>query len=737
METEDKRDVKRILPPGYEVRQHGIQWHIYKNGKSTGTYTFNPNNARQLIMTSEASSSVSCTASDDVTQQAIELKRCPKCSVTANGHDEIQAVFGFRQMNGRRCPQSWCRDCRSEGITHSVPKTSAELILPNEEATPCSETPLGPLTAEPQQVPPKDIRQLKDIFDSEFPLLEELRVATEDAGALCDLPHFLGYLLAAARKEESSPCCFIVPCATQVAHLVATLFVLDSVKRNLPGLRTTFATTGLSIGETVKVLPTGAVFEYRGIYPDNPNFFRLAVLETEGRDNRSIPIDEILRLEPTERKRPKGSLTGALGTVVPSGLSELLGVEFYGNQGLFENVMVLLSTQIEMRAFADQFWAKSPIYDHRVKVWKHIPWGAFTDSGDLVHEDRYLTRGQPCLAVSANALNVTEFCRKSKARRKLVIADKLEYFKHNLQAFDELAEQQHLVIISTPSDQDLLAELSSRGLKVWRLSPTEIFLTEDGSIPPTPNALFAEIYRRTAIASAVTVDEIRMQHSPLDQIAYDLETARSALESDDTLEEFFGKMWASLLSAASVACRPDAEWSALKLENIQACAVDLRAMSQWIPNDVVERLSSSCELLQQFFQSCVSQPPEKYSQLVSHVAANRDGHLMVLLPTAELVPATKSQLPAQSNFTVGAVADVWSNYKHQGETEFIVVGWPYRSRWQRLLSLNLVRRVTLLSYGFESSWLASNLRLEHRRRAEQMPSKDTKANICGVPTELL
>ena len=41
--------------------------------------------------------------------------RCPQCGKEATGDYEIQEEFGFRNVNGKRIPQSWCRECRSRG----------------------------------------------------------------------------------------------------------------------------------------------------------------------------------------------------------------------------------------------------------------------------------------------------------------------------------------------------------------------------------------------------------------------------------------------------------------------------------------------------------------------------------------------------------------------------------------------------------------------------------------------
>lgn len=48
---------------------------------------------------------------------------CPCCKVKAKGTEEIEEVFGYRNMgDGREIPQSYCRSCRKAGCTATEKK---------------------------------------------------------------------------------------------------------------------------------------------------------------------------------------------------------------------------------------------------------------------------------------------------------------------------------------------------------------------------------------------------------------------------------------------------------------------------------------------------------------------------------------------------------------------------------------------------------------------------------------
>jgi len=38
---------------------------------------------------------------------------CPKCGHIADNLDDMEQEFGFRDVDGSRIPQSYCRRCRS------------------------------------------------------------------------------------------------------------------------------------------------------------------------------------------------------------------------------------------------------------------------------------------------------------------------------------------------------------------------------------------------------------------------------------------------------------------------------------------------------------------------------------------------------------------------------------------------------------------------------------------------
>lgn len=44
-----------------------------------------------------------------------DYAECPHCGKIVYGEEDIEDEFGFRNTGSKTIPQSWCRDCRSQG----------------------------------------------------------------------------------------------------------------------------------------------------------------------------------------------------------------------------------------------------------------------------------------------------------------------------------------------------------------------------------------------------------------------------------------------------------------------------------------------------------------------------------------------------------------------------------------------------------------------------------------------
>ena len=89
-----------------EKRKYLAEWTevINENG-AYGTWmwnvAFHPTDVRRII-----------TEHSKTNTSANENAKCPRCSKTVHTRQEIEKLFGFRNMDGLIRPQSWCKKCR-------------------------------------------------------------------------------------------------------------------------------------------------------------------------------------------------------------------------------------------------------------------------------------------------------------------------------------------------------------------------------------------------------------------------------------------------------------------------------------------------------------------------------------------------------------------------------------------------------------------------------------------------
>jgi hypothetical protein len=196
------------------------------------------------------------------------------------------------------------------------------------------------------------IRHLKE----RFPMLTRLRVRLADRDAEIERPPaYVGLLLSVMADRSTGPVCFVFPRRGEVARVAAVLYGLLRFAERLPELIAEYARTSFNTGQRVRVYPSEHVFEFGGLAEDLFSQFWLRTPPTKGGlgGRRTFPMTDVLRLEVTTRKNPKGHLDTQLQAPPSAPIDDLLGERTYGNRGLFRNEVLLLDSQTAFARFAE------------------------------------------------------------------------------------------------------------------------------------------------------------------------------------------------------------------------------------------------------------------------------------------------------------------------------------------------------------------------------------------------
>ena len=148
-------------------------------------------------------------------------------------------------------------------------------------------------------------QQLLNSLERKFPLLSELRFFNSDSKTPEPLPPVIALMASMTNPDLPGDACVVLPCRERVAAFTAVLAALSAAKDHFPILHEKYVQRGFVVGERVRVLPTGHVFEFGGFFAhEYSHFFKLRLLNDKT-GVRSFPIKDAVLLEKTTRKAPK------------------------------------------------------------------------------------------------------------------------------------------------------------------------------------------------------------------------------------------------------------------------------------------------------------------------------------------------------------------------------------------------------------------------------------------------
>ena len=312
-----------------------------------------------------------------------------------------------------------------------------------------------------------------------FPLIDQLMENSSDPEEKETLPFFFSLLAAVATSKVPASRCVILEKTAGTAALTSVLIALSIFKKEYLNLISDYTMYRFDIGAKVRVMPEKYVYTYDGIWKQYPDLFRLRVLGSG--DARSFPLPDILRLEPTSGLRPKGQLNSPLKRNRRSLLDELIGTESTGNLSIIKNHVLLLSSVAEFERILGSMSLSSKQKHMLTSLSGYFPWGRIDQSGSPLNNDMYQEAGEPLVATSVTIDDMALACRSAERKTKFVVADGARRVVRNLQAYDDIADNQNLLILSSPDEVDELGYLHDRGCEIWRMSPKELLIKE--SIP--------------------------------------------------------------------------------------------------------------------------------------------------------------------------------------------------------------------------------------------------------------
>ena len=573
-------------------------------------------------------------------------------------------------------------------------------------------------------------QELIDELRRRFPLIERLVGHFGHGTQEERIPWFFALLMSAATKGGPGACCFVLDKTRGTTAVAAVLLALAKLQENFPILVNKYAQTVHVSGQRVMVNPSNHVYEYSGVWEEFPGLFRLKVVG-EGA-YRSFPMTDLLRLEPTDRVRPKGTLRSCLGAFERSTLDKLLDLTTCGNNSLIRNSVLLFMAQTRFAEVIDAVTLAPEHANGFDSLSDFLPWGSIGPGGELKPNDPYQVAGEPIIAVTRVPEDLA-LASSELVATKVVLVDGARGLTRDIQAFDDIVDQQRVIILASSEETEALDLLRDRECPIWHMSPNEILIGETFVEARMRTSFVGATIRAADTRKRAEVTVVDCQDSVLQTVAESLERAAALIVNHDELlepEEIVARLYGILLEC-SECCFGVGEETKVSLQSAQD---QLTQQRKWLDKTVANELEEAIRQLENCIESG-AYGQSKADELLNFILDGRQDQWIVAARsprTAECLRTGFNNLNVDvSVFPMSAITT------DQDYVGIIVPAWPNEKRFTHLRNQAVTPDIRILVYPFEKKWVSRHQAREHAREGSNRLSTETRASILEIDSRLL
>ena len=543
------------------------------------------------------------------------------------------------------------------------------------------------------------------------------------------VPWFFGFILAAAAKPGAGPCCIVLDKTPGTTAIAAILSGLMRLQCDFPSLVDSYARTALQRGQRVKVRPSDFVYEYEGVWDDFPDFFRLKFLGEDA--SRSFPLVDVLRLEPTDRVRPKGTGASDFGTFERSPLDHLLELTTCGNNSLIQNSVLVLMPRTHLARIADATTLAPMHAGEFASLSRFLPWGFVGHDGTLKPSDPFQVVGEPLIAATSVPEDLALASSSADAGTKTVLVDGARRLARDLQAFDDIADRQRLVVLASPDESEDLELLKDRGCPVWHMSADEVLIGEASDGRRTRASLVGATIRAADVRRRCTVNTVDCHDEVLQAAAASLERVaemttdrEEAFEVEEALARLF-----RILFECSECCFGVGDGT---ISDLRAAQEQIAQHARWLEPAVREELGDAVNSLEHAVS--IGSGDQKADAILT-ILADHDGAWAVATRSPRTAERLRDGLDALgADLRVLPVSAVSPDHEFDG---VIVPAWPNDQRFSRLRNLSVTPDIRILAYPFENKWVLRHQARERARARSTRLETETLSSVLGIQPRFL
>lgn len=573
--------------------------------------------------------------------------------------------------------------------------------------------------------------QLAFASSAQYPLLRRITIAA--AGQEAETPPgFIGLLLSVIEADTSQPLCVMLPSRGHLPRLAAVLLGLSRFQRSYDRHLHRIAEQELVPGSNVRVRPKGSVYQYLGVWNEYPNFFRLRTLPKARREtaDRTLPLREVLRLEPTTATSPRGS-GESFDDIPPVPLDRLLNVTTFGNHALLSNEVLLVDGVDGFRRFADQtiLEAKAGSHDACVAtpVNRIVPMGQIRVEGRRVGfvklDGEAFDPGAPLIGLTHSMEHLAEYCASGSSSSSLVIVNGATRVA-NMQSFDDVAALHRVVVICDHQEDEAVKDLLNRGCRLWTFSAKNM---SDGAPfrRQARGGVFSDMLHRAINAAGLTFESRVCTCPPLEEAACHLAAVNPDQITDhqSAFALAVRSSWGLINRLSGMCTPPSADDREMLIRRITEVEAAIGRASMWIPREAHGVLVMTCAKLREACEPAADLGLAKVGVI--------DGLLRELDVGTTLVVCHPDQVYALTrrvSATAEAPVTVCGHHSFPAETLFdriIFTSWLGSENSLKVAKSYSSSRLILVGYAFEIGWLRQfTRRLRRAPQAAELSGED-------------
>lgn len=323
--------------------------------------------------------------------------------------------------------------------------------------------------------------------------------------------------------KETNPVCILLPSTQNMAQFTALIAAIECLAADFPSLREEFIAQQMRPGTKVRALPEGNIFivgERRvehGIDGVFMHYTEKKTLETNGR--RLIPVEDLLRYEPTTRSIPVSRSGTRLSKPQPSGLDALAGTRTFGNTALYRTRVVLVGSRAEFqRTLLRSSLLPSTAADGQppISLPDEFAWGTFNADGRPIVLSPNGAAGSPLVAIARDFIDLESACLNAAVApgSLLVVTERLDLVLKSLDLANRVGERQRLLVLANARRRADVEILRSHGWRIWEPQPWELLPKVNGRLPASIGLPGIDGSQRAAYAEQSAFSEFAESDAP-------------------------------------------------------------------------------------------------------------------------------------------------------------------------------------------------------------------------------